>query len=96
MYYGKQHTPTEYDYYKGYELDDICSYELSKCQSAILDNAITLVDNRWSLRKTAAETGRSKSQLSRDFKLLRSISYDLYKVVDKQLRTNKARYFRCF
>lgn len=94
MLYTVQKQPTEYDYYKGYELDDICSYELSKYDKAALDNAIFLVDNNLSLRKCAKEVGRSKSSLSRDFVKLRRLSFDLYKVVQKQLRVNKEKYFR--
>ena len=94
MLYAVQGQLTEYDYYKGYELDDICSYELSKHDKVALDNAIFLVDNKLSLRKCAKEVGRSKSSLSRDFIKLRRLSFDLYKVVQKQLRVNKERYFR--
>lgn len=94
MLYAVQRPLTEYNYYKGYELDDICSYELSKYDKSALDNAIFLVDNNLSLRKCAKEVGRSKSSLSRDFAKLRGLSFDLYKVVQKQLRVNKEKYFR--
>ena len=93
MLYGNK-VLTEYNYYEGYELDDICSYELTDKETTILDNAIFLVDYNLSLRKCAREVGRSRSQLSRDFKKLKSLSYDLYKVVNKQLINNKNKYFR--
>lgn len=83
----------QYVYYDGYLLNDICTYELTTRQVSILNNAIFLVDNAISLRQLSRETCRSKSQLSRDFKELRTISYELYKLVVKQYKINKSKYF---
>lgn len=85
---------TEYNYYNGYELDSICSYELTKKQKEILDNAIFFVDYKLSLRKLSKEVNLGRSQLSEDFKTLKSISYDLWLVVKRQLESNKKKYFK--
>ena len=74
-----------YDEYEGYQLD-VDKYELTDKDKMILDNAILLVDNVWSLRTLSRNVLRSKSQLSRDFqKPLRQLSYELYQIVRKRL-----------
>ena len=77
------------NYYNNYLLDDIRIYELTDHEQMILDNAILLVDNNYSLRKLSRNVGRSRSQLSRDFqKPLRTLSYELYGCVRKVLRSH--------
>lgn len=80
--------------YNGYALD-ICIYDLTDHEIMILDNADMLVTNKWSLRCLSRNTGRSRSQLSRDFqKPLKYISYELYKLVQRTYKENSLSYFR--
>ena len=81
-------------YYNGYLLDGISVYDLTEKDKIIIDNACILVDNNWSLRKLSRNCCRSKSQLQRDFKHLKIISYELYKVVERVLHNNKDKYFK--
>ena len=93
--YDPYYDPTEYQYYRGYMLDDICSYDLTDHEKMILDNACMLVDENWSLRTLSRNVGRSRSQLSRDFQRpLRNLSYELYGCVKRVLRNNSDKYFR--
>ena len=86
---------SEYQYYDGYMLDNVCNYELTDLEKEILDNAIILVNQNWSLRKLSKNVGRSRSQLSRDFqKPLKRLSYDLYGCVRKVLKNNSDKYFK--
>lgn len=80
-------------YYNGYQLDGITAHDLTDKEKQIIDNACVLVDNRWSLRELSRNCFRSKSQLQRDFKQLKGISYELYQVVERLLSNNKSRYF---
>lgn len=93
--YDPYYNPDEYRYYRGYMLDDVCSYDLTDLEKEILDNAKMLVDENWSLRELSRNVGRSRSQLSRDFqKPLKSLSYDLYGCVRRVLRNNSKKYFK--
>ena len=83
-----------YRYYNNYFLDDLNTYDLTKKQTEILDNAILSIDNNWSLRKLSREIGLSKSQLSRDFQTLKTISRELYLVLRKQYKNRYERYFK--
>ena len=78
--------------YNGYALD-ICRYDLTDRETMILDNADMLVSNKWSLRCLSRNTGRSRSQLSRDFqKPLKYLSYELYKLVQRTYKENSRSY----
>ncbi len=68
--------------YKGYHLD-VDRYELSEKELQILEHAYMLCDNGWTLRELSRNCGTSKSELSREFQKLRSISYELYQRVQK-------------
>ena len=82
-----------YRYYEGYFLDDYNTYDLNDIQINILNNAIFLVDNNLSLRKLSKEVGKSRSQLSRDFKSLRKLSYELWLKVRKVYKFHHEKYF---
>jgi len=74
--------------YAGYQLD-VSRYDLTNREIKILNDAVLLVDNGWSLRKLSRNVLRSKSQLSRDFqKPLRTISYELWQRVQKTYQKN--------
>ena len=77
------------DEYNGYTLD-CCYYQLSERDFKYLDAVLYLVDNKLSLRVAAENCLISKSSLHRFIRdELRSISYDLYGVVNKILLKNK-------
>jgi len=64
---------------------DVSKYDLSEQDAAVIDNAISLVENNWSLRKLAENTGISKSTLQRDFaNKLKYFSYELYQLVQRR------------
>jgi len=68
--------------------------ELSEKDQEILEGAIMLIDNKWSLRKLALNVGRSRSFWSRHFrKTLPYLSDDLTLQVFHILRHNKIKYF---
>lgn len=73
--------------YKGYRLD-VDRYELSKKEFQILEHACMLCDNKWTLRELSRNCGTSKSELSREFARLRSISYELYQCVQRVYHNN--------
>lgn len=75
-------------YYEGYELD--CNeWELTNEEINILNAAILLVDNHWSIRKLARNILKSKSQVHRDLHKVRALSYELYQCVKRTLKENK-------
>ncbi len=88
-------THLEIEYYNGYLLDGTYNFDLSEKEKVLLDNAIMLIDNNWSLRCLSRNVGKSKSQLHRDFQLsLKKVSFELYHYVNRVLQNNYIRYFK--
>lgn len=83
------------DYYQGYQLNEgVFIYALSDSDISVLDEAIYIIDNKVSLRYLADNFCRSKSALHRDLSInLKSLSWELFKLVEKQLKENKKKYF---
>lgn len=95
--YDPTYDTNEYRYYKGYELDDVCSYDLTDREMEILDNAYMLVNNNWSLRELARNTSKSRSQLSRDFQgSLKRLSFELWQCVHRRYKEHYEKYFGKF
>lgn len=84
------------DLYKGYELNDsVCIWSLSDHDIRILDAAVDLVENNYTLRELAVNSMIPRSTLCDYFKFsLRQLSYELYTSVRKVLIKNKQKYFR--
>lgn len=84
------------DLYKGYELNDTVNiWELEERDIAILDAAVELVENRYTLRELSDNVMFPRSTLSDNFKTpLRKLSAELYCSVHKILLQNKQKYFR--
>lgn len=86
----------QYNSYENYELDNgTYSFELSEKDKLALDEAIWIVDNKVSIRQTAKEFCRSKSAVHTDVTVkVKSLSYELYSCVKRQLKCNKEKYFK--
>lgn len=81
-------------YYQNYLLD-VDLWELSDSDRYILDAAIWILSNKCSIRECEKDFCKNKSQIHRDIhNKLRSISYELYQCVIRQLKENKRRYFK--
>lgn len=66
--------------WKGYQLDSLMVFDLTEQDVHLLDACIFLVDNNYSIRKTAENVGYSKSTLHRRIHMnLRRLSYELYR-----------------
>lgn len=81
----------EYNYYQGYLLDDNqYVWDLTENDKQLLDAAVYLVDNRYSIRKAALNCNYSKSTLHRKIHTqLRQLSSELYKCVIRTLSKSR-------
>lgn len=78
-------------YYGNYQLDEIMPYEpLDPEDEKLLNASVLIADYNFSIRQSAKSSGYSKSQLHRLIHSnLRMLSFELYKVVLKRLKTHK-------
>lgn len=78
-------------HYENYQLDEIMPYEpLDPDDEKLLYAGVLIADYNFSIRESARNTGFSKSQLHRLIHSeLRKLSFELYNVVLKRLKTHK-------
>lgn len=78
-------------YFENYQLDEIMPYEpLDPDDKKLLYAGVLIADYNFSIRESAKNTGYSKSQLHRHIhSKLRTLSFELYKVVLKRLRVHQ-------
>ncbi len=76
--------------YKGYRLD-VSIWSLSDRKKEILDNAISFIENKYSLRQLSENCGRSTSTVCSDFHILPTISTELNDLVRAQIKSNRRR-----
>lgn len=81
------------DNFHGYDIDKPL-FCLTEHEYNILYNAISFIENHYTIRQLAKECCRSRSQLSRDFQELKYLSDDLYERVQKQIEENMKRFRR--
>lgn len=74
----------------------VYNYDLSDIDKRSLDEAIWLIENKTTIRKTAKEFLISKSQLHRDLHYIKNLSYELYQCVVRQLKKNKENALKAF
>ena len=84
------------NYYEGYLLENgVYNFELSDDQKDFLNCCIWIIDNKVSIRNASKNFQVSKSTLHRKInKELKSLSYELYTCVKRQLLLNKEKYFK--
>lgn len=75
------------NYYMGYLLDDgLCNFELTDDDRKLLDACIWMIDNKASIRCTAANQCMNKSTLHKHIHTkLNKLSYELYTYVIRVL-----------
>lgn len=78
------------DYYSGYKLDDLHTWDLIYSQMKLLDACIWLVDNQSSIRVASDNCLIPRSTLHRFIQTeLVSLSSELHSCVEHQLKINK-------
>lgn len=81
----------DYNSYNGYQLDaPYVTYELTDKEIEILDACIMIIEHKMSIRSVARNIDVPKSTVhARIHRMIKEISYELYKCVCRQLDWNR-------